>query len=48
VAGPGIRRDASLHPPVNVTDVAPTIARILGIPVPQQAQGRVLHEIFES
>jgi len=33
---------------VAAIDLAPTIAFALGIPVPAQSQGRVLHEIFSS
>lgn len=32
---------------MNLIDVAPTVLRILGIPVPQSMDGRVLTEIFE-
>jgi predicted AlkP superfamily phosphohydrolase/phosphomutase len=32
---------------INNVDVAPTVARILGVPPPKDAQGRVLEEIFK-
>jgi predicted AlkP superfamily phosphohydrolase/phosphomutase len=40
-AGPGIRSGLRL-PPVSHADLAPTIARALGVPRPAQATGRVL------
>ena len=48
VAGPGIKQGAKLDQPVHVIDVAPTIARILGIRPPRHAQGRVLHQLFDD
>lgn len=46
-AGPGIREGATLRSTVDLMDVTPTLAHVMGIPRPAQAQGRVLHEIFE-
>ncbi|MGH2523113.1 MAG: alkaline phosphatase family protein, partial [Anaerolineales bacterium] len=45
-AGPGIRH----HTPnaVRAIDLAPTIAYLLGIPAPAQAEGRVLKEILKT
>jgi arylsulfatase A-like enzyme len=43
--GPGI--DAGKRPTgVRLTDFAPTLAKILGIPAPKDATGRVLQEIL--
>ena len=47
IAGPGIKQDTILPELVNLIDIAPTIAHLLGIPGPKQAQGRVLEEILE-
>ena len=32
--------------PMDICDIAPTIATILGIPVPKDAEGGVLHEFL--
>jgi hypothetical protein len=42
VSGPGFRRGAVLREP-KLVDVAPTIASLLGVPIPAQAQGRPLN-----
>jgi arylsulfatase A-like enzyme len=46
-AGTGIKK----HPPlpnVQAIDVAPTIAFLLGIPEPADAQGKIVHQIAEG
>lgn len=43
--GPAIRRRQSL-PEANILDLAPTIMHLLGQPVPEVMDGRVLKEIF--
>ncbi|HIQ04874.1 MAG TPA: hypothetical protein EYH31_04160, partial [Anaerolineae bacterium] len=48
VAGPGIRKGYSCRAPVWTVDVTPTICHVLGIPVPAQAEGRIISEVFES
>jgi hypothetical protein len=45
-AGPGIRELHRKLPGVQAVDVAPTVARLLGIPAPANTQGRVLGEIL--
>ena len=45
-AGPGIKRGFTIDGPVNVIDVAPTMARVMNICPPPLAQGRALDEIF--
>ncbi|MEK7730327.1 MAG: hypothetical protein AAB363_00565, partial [Planctomycetota bacterium] len=44
--GPGIARAANVH--ANILDCAPTILAMLGLRVPDDMQGRVIHELFES
>ena len=44
--GAGIRAGAAL-PPVEITDVAPTILYLLGEPIPNWMDGRVLAEMLE-
>ena len=45
ISGYGIRKNAPLNNP-RLIDIAPTIARLLDIPPPAQAQGRPLVESF--
>jgi predicted AlkP superfamily phosphohydrolase/phosphomutase len=45
--GPGVKKGLELKNLINLIDIAPTLAKILGIPRPKTAEGRVLHEIFE-
>lgn len=33
--------------PVNIVDVAPTIAHLLGLPIPAQAEGSLIWDIME-
>jgi hypothetical protein len=44
-AGPGIRQGAVLDG-ARLVDVAPTILYALGLPVPEDMDGRVLTEVF--
>lgn len=45
VTGPGIRADDQMHR-ADITDVAPTALARLGLPVPEDMDGRVLTEAF--
>jgi hypothetical protein len=45
---PGIRPGYRQPAPVELVDVAPTLAFVSGIPVPRQAEGRIRHELFEE
>jgi predicted AlkP superfamily phosphohydrolase/phosphomutase len=47
LAGPGI---APRWPdqPIDLIDLAPTVARLLGIPAPRHAEGHVMEEILEA
>jgi predicted AlkP superfamily phosphohydrolase/phosphomutase len=47
LAGPGVRRGAKV-PPIRHIDIAPTLAHLLGIPAPAQAEGRVVTEALEE
>jgi len=44
-SGPGIARAANVH--ANIVDCAPTILAMLGLRIPDDMQGRVIHELFE-
>lgn len=46
VAGPGVRRGARLGA-FEIADVAPTALHLLGLPVPEDVDGRVRAELFE-
>jgi len=45
VAGPGVAAGAAL-PAIRQIDVAPTLARLIGIPAPRQAVGHVIGQAF--
>jgi predicted AlkP superfamily pyrophosphatase or phosphodiesterase len=47
LAGPGIRRGCRLEGPVRIIDTAPTIARLLDLPIPAAWQGRPILEAWE-
>jgi hypothetical protein len=44
--GPGIRRMAGLT--VDQVDLTPTLATLMGVPIPAQSTGRILHEVLEA
>jgi len=46
--GPGIRRGLRLERTVWLTDIAPTMCHILGIPVPRDAQGAIIYQALEK
>jgi len=48
MAGPGVKRGAAIKPTRWLIDVAPTIAHLLGIPVPRDADGAIMYEILED
>jgi predicted AlkP superfamily phosphohydrolase/phosphomutase len=45
-AGPAFKQ-GEVIPPVRTIDVAPTVSRLLGIPAPADARGRVLNEALK-
>ncbi|MEO5720790.1 MAG: alkaline phosphatase family protein [Chthoniobacterales bacterium] len=45
--GPGLRKDALVHG-ASLLDVAPTILTLLGLPVPNDFEGKVLKQIFRN
>jgi len=48
LAGPGIRPGCKLEGPVRIFDTAPTIARLLDLPIPAVWQGRAVSEAWEE
>jgi predicted AlkP superfamily pyrophosphatase or phosphodiesterase len=47
ISGPGVRRGGQLDIPVSLLDTAPTLAHLLGLPVPASWDGRVVTEALE-
>lgn len=48
LAGAGVRAGGALRRQVRVVDVAPTIAYLLGLPVPATAEGGVIYEALDD
>jgi len=48
MAGLGVKRGASIKPTRWLIDVAPTVAHLLGIPVPRNADGSIMYEILKD
>ena len=48
ISGPGIRKGAKIKPTRWLIDVAPTVAYLLGIPVPKDSDGSIMYEILED
>jgi arylsulfatase A-like enzyme len=48
LAGAGVRPATRSHRPVGLLDVPPTILTALGVPVPENYEGRVISEAFAS
>jgi len=47
LSGPGVRRGYSRPRPCWLVDVAPTVAHLIGVPVPAQADGAILWDVLE-
>lgn len=48
LAGPAVRPGHTLHGPVSLLDVPPTVLHWFGVPVPESYEGRPLIEAFET
>ncbi|MGH2461179.1 MAG: hypothetical protein ACRDIY_20160, partial [Chloroflexota bacterium] len=48
LAGAGVKRGVALRRQVRVVDVAPTIAYLLGVPMPANVEGGVVYEALED
>ncbi len=48
MTGAGVREGVCLERQVRVVDVAPTVAYLLGLPVPRHAEGGVIYEALED
>jgi predicted AlkP superfamily phosphohydrolase/phosphomutase len=46
-SGPAFRPGAALGPDADLTDIAPTVLHLLGVPVPDDMDGRVLTEVLD-
>lgn len=47
LCGPGVRRGVR-RIPADITDIAPTVAHLLGLPSPKDAEGGILHDVPEQ
>jgi len=47
VFGNGIKNGYTITSPVNIYDIAPTMAALLGMDIPPEWTGRIVHEIFK-
>lgn len=47
IAGPEIRRGHAISSPVSLLETAPTLARILGVPVHEDWEGVCVEEVFQ-
>jgi len=45
--GYGIKKDFKMLSPINIYDITPTMAALLGMEIPPEWTGRILHEIFK-
>ncbi len=48
VRGPGVKRGYRRPRPVALSDVAPTLCYVAGIPAPRDAEGRVIRDMLEG
>ena len=48
LAGPGVKRGATIERSVWLTDVAPTVCHLTGLPVPRQGEGAVIYQALED
>mgnify|MGYP000934664233 CR=1 FL=1 len=46
LSGPGVRQGIKRDRPINLVDVAPTLAHLLGIPAPAQCEGAARYEFL--
>ncbi len=47
INGPEINQGICIKNPVNLIDIAPTLAHLMQIPEPRNSQGKVLYELFK-
>jgi len=47
LSGAGVRHGEELKTQVRVVDVMPTLCYLLGVPIPKNVEGRVIHEALE-
>jgi arylsulfatase A-like enzyme len=48
ISGPGIRRGYQIIRHVGIIDTAPTVAHLLGLPVPAEWSGQIIKEVLAS
>ena len=47
MAGPGVKKGVRRAQPIYLRDIAPTLAHLVGIPCPADADGRILRDLLE-
>lgn len=47
-AGPGFKQGCRLEEPLDVVDIAPTLATAVGMPIPRDAEGLVNHRLLDT
>ena len=47
MAGPGVKKGVRRQQPIYLRDIAPTLAHLVGIPCPANADGRILWDLLE-
>ena len=48
IAGPNVRKSYKRPTPAYMVDIAPTILRLLQLPVPPYMEGRILRDIIQE
>jgi len=47
IPGPGVEEGKTLNRPIRSPDVAPTITHLLGLPLPEGNEGRILYDVLK-
>ncbi len=47
LSGAGVRHGEELKTQVRVVDAMPTLCYLLGVPIPENVEGRIIHEALE-
>ena len=48
LAGPGVKQGATIERSVWLTDVAPTVCHLVGLPIPRQCEGAIVYQALED
>jgi arylsulfatase A-like enzyme len=47
-SGPGIKKGQRLERTCHLVDIVPTICYLMGLPLPAQAEGGVIYQVFKD